>query len=413
MSRPRVLFLLAIGLLLAAHPMFAANYAVGTCKPSLPSYTTISAAVIGVPPGSTVEVCPGTYPEQVTIAQPLTLKGITSANAGQAVITVPSAGLAVVTTGFSNSIAPQVAVTATAGPVNISDLTVDGTGNTVGGSGTWLVGILYDDGSSGTVNEVTVRNLSNSGYTAGTWAVNSTATGESVTIENSSFHDIDNSAVITQGSSSTLLATVKGNSMEPAGYTVQLLGAGGSLTGNVISGGYEAIIEGPSTVSANTVTNASYAGMQISGPAAATVSGNTVTNSGTVGIFLFNFVTASGNTVANSSYGIVAGGGAIATSNKISNASYGIFDEGGGDTYRANAIAKAVVGIEFNCQSPTVVTNTINDATTGLDSVPGSFSGANNFNNVVTLRTDGCSSGPIHGPDLPTPHSGPMRAPAH
>src|SRR6202140_1920470 len=112
MSRPRVLFLLAIGLLLAAHPMFAANYAVGTCKPSLPSYSTISAAVIGVPPGSTVEVCPNTYPEQVTIAQPLTLKGITSGNAGQAVITVPSAGLAVVTDGFGESIAPQVDVTA-------------------------------------------------------------------------------------------------------------------------------------------------------------------------------------------------------------------------------------------------------------------------------------------------------------
>src|ERR1700692_1768215 len=96
MSRPRILFLLAIGLALAVHPMLAANYAVGTCKPSLPSYTTISAAVSSVPPGSTVQVCPGTYPEQVTIAQPLTLKGITSANAGQAVITAPGSGLAVV-----------------------------------------------------------------------------------------------------------------------------------------------------------------------------------------------------------------------------------------------------------------------------------------------------------------------------
>src|ERR1700686_617763 len=154
MLRPRVLCLLVLGLLLAVHPMVAANYAVGSCKPSLTSYPTISVAVSTVPPGSTVEVCPNTYPEQVTIAQPLTLKGVTSGNAGQAVITVPSAGLAVVTTGFSNSIAPQVAVTATAGPVNISDLTVDGTGNTVGGSGTWLVGFLYDEGSPGPATEV-------------------------------------------------------------------------------------------------------------------------------------------------------------------------------------------------------------------------------------------------------------------
>ena len=166
MLRTRVLFLLAIGLVLAVHPMLAANYAVGTCKPSLPSYATISAAVSGVPPGSTVLVCPGTYPEQVTIAQALTLKGITSGNAGQAVITVPGSGLAVVTTGFGFSIASQVAVTATAGPVNISDITVDGTGNNVT-STYWLAGFLYNDGSSRTVNEVTARNLTGTGGVLG------------------------------------------------------------------------------------------------------------------------------------------------------------------------------------------------------------------------------------------------------
>jgi hypothetical protein len=318
----------------------------------------------------------------------------------------------VVTGGFGASIAAQVAVTATAGAVNISDITVDGTGNTVGGSAV-LVGIFYDDGSSGTVNEVTVRNLSNSGETAGIWAENSTATNETVTIENSSFHDIDNSAVITETyiSTPTLSATIKGNSMEVGGYSVQL-GAGGSFTGNVISGGVYASIGGPSTVSANTVTNASFAGMIVFNPA--TVSGNTVTNSGTYGLILQESGTASGNTVANSPYGIFACCGVTATSNKISNASYAIYDGGGGgNTYKSNAITKVGVGIEFNCNTPAVVSNTIDDATTGLDSVPASFSSGNSFNNVVTLRTDGCGFGPIHGPDLPTPPSGPMRAPAH
>ena len=164
MSRPRVLFLLAIGLVLAVHPMLAANYAVGSCKPSLPSYATISAAVSGVPPGSTVLVCPGTYPEQVTIAQPLTLKGISSGNAGRAVITLPGSGLAAVTTGLAYSIAAMVDVTA--GPVNISDITVDGTGNNVT-STYWLAGFLYNDGSSRTVNEVTARNLTGTGGVLG------------------------------------------------------------------------------------------------------------------------------------------------------------------------------------------------------------------------------------------------------
>src|SRR5437660_1894536 len=229
MLRTRVLFLLAIGLLLAASPMLAANYAVGTCKPSLPSFTTISAAVSTVPPGSTVLVCPGTYPEQVTIAQPLTLKGISSGNAGQAVITVPGSGLAAVTTGFGYSIAAMVDVTAAS--VNISNITVDGTGNNV--ISQWLAGFLYNDGSSGTVNEITARNLNTSGGTGtGVWAENSTETSESVTITNSSFHDIDNSAVFTQGG--TLLATAKGNTMQ-AGYTQVQWYSGGSLTTNVIN----------------------------------------------------------------------------------------------------------------------------------------------------------------------------------
>jgi hypothetical protein len=369
MSYLRILFLLAIGLLLGASPMLAANYAVGTCKPSLPSYTTISAAVSGVPPGSTVLVCPGTYPEQVTIAQPLTLKGISSGNAGQAVITVPGTGLAVVTGGFGDSIAAQVHVTA--GPVNISDITVDGTGSNITTFPPWLAGILYDTRSSGTVNEVTARNLSTSvGAGVGVWAENASGTNESVTIENSSFHDIDGNSVVTKGN--TLLATAKGNTMQAGGIQVEWFSSG-SLTANVVNGG--------------------QVGIFVNAPS----------------------VTISGNTLVNQIYqGIAAYGGVTATSNKISNASSaGIIDLGGGNTYKSNTITKVGVGIEFGCQSPTVLGNTINDATTGLDNVPASFSGANGFNNVATLRTN-CGSNAIHGPDLlAAPHSGPMRAPAH
>src|SRR5258708_15830027 len=126
----RVMVLLAWGVVCGGRPMVAAGTgAVGTCKPSLLSYATIAAAVSGLPPGSAVLVGPGTYPEQVTIAQPLTLKGIAIGNAGQAVITVPASGLTAVITGLGYPIAPQMHVTA--GPVNISDITVDGTGSNV------------------------------------------------------------------------------------------------------------------------------------------------------------------------------------------------------------------------------------------------------------------------------------------
>jgi len=56
----------------------AQTLVVGSCKPNQPSYATIQAAVdaAGATPGATVLVCPGTYAEQVSIATPLTLKGL-------------------------------------------------------------------------------------------------------------------------------------------------------------------------------------------------------------------------------------------------------------------------------------------------------------------------------------------------
>jgi pectin methylesterase-like acyl-CoA thioesterase len=58
-------------------PVFAAvtKYAVGTCQPKLQQFPTIMAAVGAVPSSSTVLVCPGTYPEQINLYQPVTLQG--------------------------------------------------------------------------------------------------------------------------------------------------------------------------------------------------------------------------------------------------------------------------------------------------------------------------------------------------
>jgi len=56
MLQPR--FIAITALFLSASSFAGTKYAVGTCRPSLPSYTTISQAVSGVPSGSTVLVCP-------------------------------------------------------------------------------------------------------------------------------------------------------------------------------------------------------------------------------------------------------------------------------------------------------------------------------------------------------------------
>ena len=58
----------------ATQPVFAATFFVGTCKAG--AFGSINAAIAAVPSGSTINVCPGTYAEQVVISKALTLQGI-------------------------------------------------------------------------------------------------------------------------------------------------------------------------------------------------------------------------------------------------------------------------------------------------------------------------------------------------
>ena len=110
----------------------AATYQVGGCKPKLVNFKTISAAVAGVPAGSTIDVCPGVYPEQVTITQPLTLQGVSSGNANRAVITINRNAILTpnVTTIEGYTLYAQVLVQNVnpPGTVNITGITVDGSG---------------------------------------------------------------------------------------------------------------------------------------------------------------------------------------------------------------------------------------------------------------------------------------------
>lgn len=362
MPRFKVLFQLTVALLFGTYPMFAANYAVGTCKPNLQSYPTIFAAVSTVPSGSTVFVCPNTYAEQVVIATPLTLEGVSSGNSAQAVITVPGAGLSTISGVDFSLVAPQVEVTATTGPVNIINITVDGTGGSNGCNG-YLVGIYYGSGSSGTVNNATVRNEINAGCGYGIMAENGTATNETVTIENSSVHNFDYWGISADSNQSppTLTATIKGNYVD------------GGLWGIV------AYIDVSGAVTANVITGATFAGIASLSP-----------------------VTISGNTVTSSSVGISTQvAGVSVTGNKISDSPYGIQLYASGATVKANTIARSSVGIEFNCLTGNTVSgNTINDAVTGFDQVPLSSTPSGTFLNVATIRTDGCGFARSHAKSL-------------
>jgi len=111
MIRHRYLLCLAALSVLPVQTFLASTVQVGNCLTGPQNFSTISAAVSSVPPGSTVEVCPGTYAEQVAITKALTLVGVTSGTANRVLITVPSAGLVQnAVSMFGESVAAQVLV---------------------------------------------------------------------------------------------------------------------------------------------------------------------------------------------------------------------------------------------------------------------------------------------------------------
>ncbi len=359
MSRVKVFGLATVVVLLGVQAM-ASNFAVGTCMPSLSSYPTISAAVAGVPPFSTVLVCPGTYPEQVSISQPLTLKGATSANSSRVVVAVPGSGLSTSSSIFNSTVEAQVMVTAS--PVNISNITVDGTGGN-NGCATSLYGVFYASGSGGTINEVTTRNQLNSGCGFGIDAENGSNSAQLVTIQNSIVRNYDATGILV------------GTNQTPPSLTV-------NIKGNYVPGGFNGIFTffNAGVVSGNVATNNAQA--NIVAEAQVTVSGNTFTDSPFAGIWAFSQVTI--------------------TSNKVERNANGIILDIGPSTAQSNTISDSTIGIEFDCTSGnTVSKNFINDASTGINLVPSGFVGSNSYFSVDTIRSGGCGFAPAPHPSAP------------
>lgn len=364
MKRTNLLSLLLVCIvILGAKSVVASTVVVGKCRTGLPTYSTIQEAVNAATTGSTVEVCAGSYPEQVIISTPLTLVGIANGKqGGRATVTFPAAGLATTVNSVTGGgiLAPQVLVKT--GPVNITNITVDGSGNNLNGLSETFVGVLYQTLASGTINGVTAREQNNcGGCGVGIWAETGIGTSESVTIENSEVHDADNLGIWLASAvfPSTLTVTVKGNQINntPSGILC------GWLAG---------------TVSGNVITNYTNRGIVIAGPQAS-ITGNTVATlqggSGTTGIF------------------VSGGGPENVKSNTIIGTNTGIdLTSASGATVESNRIILTPgAGIEFGCTSGNTVSgNTINDAVIGLDKVPTGFVVPGTLLSVNLTRTGGC-----------------------
>ena len=119
-------YLIALTLCLGLQAAHAATIVVGTCQRAQRTATTISSAIAAARPGDVVAVCPGTYPEQLTITKPISLEGIVIPNQPGATITPPPAGL--LQLPANSSFYPQVYVNQAGAPVTISNIGVSGTG---------------------------------------------------------------------------------------------------------------------------------------------------------------------------------------------------------------------------------------------------------------------------------------------
>ena len=164
MSRINFIRTLSIVVLTLSTQLLSAmvTYQVGGCKPRITNFTSISAALAATPAPNIVMVCPGTYKEQVVIDQPVNLEGVETTNSALATIQPPGGGLAANATSDSGqSVAAQIWVNNVTGPVNITNITVDATGNGVSNPN-FVAGIFYQN-SSGAVNQVVAFNQTTGG----------------------------------------------------------------------------------------------------------------------------------------------------------------------------------------------------------------------------------------------------------
>lgn len=208
------------------------------------TFTSIQAAVLAASSGDRINVCPGTYHEQVKVTKRLTIQGIAVANQNLAVI-MPTGTL--VNSSSLTSAAPIAAVVLVDGTekVTLNNLTVDGSANGLSGCGVDLVGIYYRN-SSGDIDNVAVRNIKLSpadfGCQRGLGIFVQSGNGKRsrVDISGSSVHDYQKNGITANEVGTEV--NISGNAVTGVGPTPQIaqngiqlaFGAKGTVEGNSV-----------------------------------------------------------------------------------------------------------------------------------------------------------------------------------
>lgn len=402
-----------IALAMLGGQAFASNAAVGLCSAPGTHYITIQAAVNAVPANTKISVCPGTYPEQVSISgKNLMLVGIASGSSDAPVVASPSGGM--VQNGsdiFNNPVAAQIFVANST--VSISGLTVDATGNNqVGCNVPTLEGIYYQN-SSGTITHNVVRNQYQTDFADYGGCQNGLAINVESLTSNNSVTVASNSVRAYQKNGITATGAAGGNGSPGPVVTI---------TGNYITG--------LAATSMNWPGGAAENGVQVSYGATGSVTSNIVNdniwyndNSSDPGdaasgilVYASQGISILSNNVGSAQFGIATdtdpnygpADNNIIQANKVSGTQ--IFDAidvcSSGNTVKSNIIfgsAESGIHIDGSCggdNNNIVISNTINEGCAGilLGNGTGTTSSPNTYYNVSnkTLLGDVC---PLPGPN--------------
>jgi hypothetical protein len=374
--------------------IWAQTVTVGGCATGT-TYQTVQAAIDAALPGWTVEICPGNYPEQLTITKSLTLRGIISNTARAVVITSPSSGLVANATALTNgsSIAAQILVQNSTG-VHIQNVAVDGGKNGLTSCALVLIGIYYQN-ASGTINRVATRNqtletpLGGCQSGIGVFAESNDVGQAVVTVQNSTMRSYQKGGVVGNGTGTTM--TIRTNTVAGQGPTT-------GAAENGIQIGYGATGE----ITNNSVIDHVYL------PGTASSTGILVISSRGVRVLLNTIGTAQGGIVVFGDPNFGPAGDAIITRNVIFGAENidGIELCGDNNTVLLNRINnsfEAGVHLDSSCNSSgnnnTIGQNSINEACAGIlqgTSTTGNLISGNIFANVINtlLPAATCSAAP-------------------
>lgn len=228
---------------------------VGTCKTNLPNYATIQTAIAAVPAGATIDICPNTYKEQLTITTPVTLQGIANGTNDSVVLNPPGV------MEQNGSLGPYAIyaqiIAQDAGTVNISGLTIDGNGS--GCPAGVLAGVVYlstTTPTSGRFSNSVIRNTGNGcGQASAFYASNGSGSAMNLTVQSNSIHDINGGGI---GFGSNVGGTISGNTIVNA--------SGGLMfdqAGPVVKATANNIIQTQSGISLNSASGVIAQGNQI------------------------------------------------------------------------------------------------------------------------------------------------------